>query len=174
MEYVSLGKIVDSFGLDGTIKIYSTTNMGTKRYKKGSSVFLLNPLDNSRTEYKVLSYRHSEPFDFVKLEGLNTPEEVKALKGIEIQVVKDNKDLEEGSYFYSDLIGCLVYSETKEELGKVKAVEEFPAQLTLRVLRKNKPDFFVPFIKEFIVKIDIENKAIFIKVIEGLLWKSPF
>ncbi len=169
MEYVCLGKITDSFGLDGTMKIYSTTNMAAKRYSKGSIVFLFNPPNQERSEHKVLSFRHSEPFDFVRLEGINSPEEVKKLKGLEVHAIKDQKDLEEGSYFYSDLRGCIVYSTDGVELGKVKEVEEFPAQITLRVSRNKGNDFFVPFIKEFIDKIDIENKRIFIKIIEGLL-----
>ena len=169
MEYLSLGKIVDSFGIDGTIKIYSTTSFGSKRYKKGSKVFLVNPLNSERNEYIVEKYRHSGFFDFVKLEGIDVPEIVKEYKGYEIQVVKDNKDLEEGSYFYSDLRGCKVIDENNNELGVVKEVEEFPAQVTLRVSRKGKQDFFVPFIKQFIKKVDICSKTIEICVIEGLL-----
>ena len=36
MEYLKLGTIIGTFGVDGTLKIYSTTNMGEKRYKKGN------------------------------------------------------------------------------------------------------------------------------------------
>ena len=84
-------------------------------------------------------------------------------------VIKDNKDLEKNSYFYSDLRGCKVIDESKNVLGNVKEVEEFPAQVTLRVKRDNKPDFFVPFIKEFIKEVDIDEKTITIHVLEGML-----
>ena len=169
MEYLSLGKIVDSFGIDGTVKIYSTTSFGEKRYKKGSIVFFVNPLNQERTEHEVVKYRHSGFFDFVKFAEFDNPEIIKEFKGFEIQIIKDNKDLEEGSYFYSDLRGCKVVDNDNNELGIVKEVEEFPAQITLRVSRKGKPDFFVPFIKEFIKKVDICSKIIVIDVIEGLL-----
>ena len=39
MEYLLLGKVVDKFGLDGALKIYSTTNNAEKRYKKFAKVF---------------------------------------------------------------------------------------------------------------------------------------
>ena len=68
MEYLSLGKIVDSFGVDGTIKIYSTTSFGEKRYRKGSKVFIYNPQTKERIEYEVVKYRHSGFFDFVRFE----------------------------------------------------------------------------------------------------------
>ena len=174
MEYLSLGKIVDSFGIDGTVKIYSTTSFGKIRYKAGSKVFFVNPLNQERKEYEVIKYRHSGLFDFVKFVELNTPEEVKEIKGFEVQVIKDNKDLKDGEYFYSDLRGCKVTDSDGNELGTVKEVEEFPAQITLRVSRKGKQDFFVPFIKEFIKKVDICAKNIEINVIEGLLWELQF
>ncbi len=169
MEYLSLGKIVDSFGIDGTIKIYSTTSFGEKRYKKGAKVFFVNPLDNSMTEYEVVKYRHSGFFDFVKFVEINNPEDAKALKGYEVQVIKNNNFLNKDTYFYSDLRGCKVVDENNNELGTVKEVEEFPAQITLRVSRKGNKDFFVPFIKEFIKSVDICGKVIVINVIEGLL-----
>lgn len=171
MEYLSLGKIVDSFGIDGTVKIYSTTSFASKRYQAGKKVFIVNPQDLSMQEVEVVSFRHSGFFDFVKFNELKTPEEVKLLKGREIQVIKDNKDLNKGEYFYSDLRGCKVVDEQNNELGIVKEVEEFPAQVTLRVKRNGKQDFFVPFIKEFIKDVEIDDKIIKIKVIEGLLWK---
>lgn len=169
MEYVSLGVIKDSFGLDGTLKIYSTTNNQSIRYKAGAKVFLFNPLEGTRIEYIVRAFRHNGLFDYVKLDGIDSPEQVKLLKSYEIHAKKDKNDLEKGKYFYSDLRGCDVVDSKGAILGKVKEIEEFPAQLTLRVSRSKKPDFFVPFIEEFIKEVDIENKTICIEIIEGLL-----
>lgn len=169
MEYLKLGKITDSFGLDGTLKIYSTTNMGDKRYKKGAEVFLHEENSEEYFSYKVLTYRHNGLFDFVRLENIDTKEDALAKKGLEICVVKNTEDLEENEYFYSDLKGCEIINKNGEKLGIVKEIEEFPAQLTLRVARQNKPDFFVPFIEQFILEVDIKNKKIKIEVIEGLL-----
>ena len=174
MKYVSLGVIKDSFGLDGTMKIYSTTSNQAQRYKAGSKVFLYNPQTNERKELIVIKYRQNGPFDFVKVEELNSPEEIKELKGQEIHAIKDDISLEKGMYFYSDLKGCEVVDKDNNILGTVKEVEEYPAQLTLRVGRKGKSDFFVPFVKQFIKSVDIENKRILIEIIEGLLWKLQF
>ena len=169
MEYLSLGKIIGSFGIDGTLKIYSTTNMSSKRYQKGNIVFLYNPQTQEREVHTVLAFRHSGNFDFVKLDGIDNPEVVQSLKSYEIHVEKDQKDLDKDTYFYSDLRGCKVVDQDGNELGTVREVEEFPAQLTLRVMRSGKQDFFVPFVKQFIKEVNIKNKVILIKKIEGLL-----
>lgn len=170
MEYLSLGKIVGPFGIDGTIKVFSTTDNALKRYKKGAEVFLYDEKTGQHTMYVVISYKMSGKFDLVKLEGINTPEKVDEFRNNEIHVLKDTSDLEVGYYFYSDLIGCKILDENNKELGIVTKVEEFPAQITLRVKRNDQKDFFVPFIKQFIISVDIVNKSIIINVIEGLLW----
>ena len=169
MEYLSLGKIIDAFGLDGTLKIYSTTNMGEKRYQKGAIVYLFDAENSSYTPQKVLNYRHNGLFDFVKLETIDDIEAALSKKGQEIFVEKNMKDLDKDSYFYSDLRGCKIIDKNGNNLGIVKEIEEFPAQITLRVSRHGKPDYFVPFIEVFIAKIDIKNKEITINVMEGLL-----
>ena len=171
MEYLTLGKIIDSFGLDGTLKVFSSTQNQKIRYKKGNKVFIYNPNTEERVEDKAVRYRSSGQIDYVKLEGINNPEDAKKLKGFELHVIKDNSDLEVGYYFYSDLIGCKVVDSSNNLLGEVSNVEEFPAQITLRVKRKGNKDFFVPFLKQFIVNVDIENKTIMINVLEGMLWK---
>lgn len=169
MEYLSLGKIIDAFALDGTVKLMSTTDNAKKRYQKGNKVFLFNPKNHERVELTVVSYRASGQIDFVKFEEIKTKEEALSFKGFEIQVIKDSNDLNEGYYFYSDLRGCSIIDQSGNTLGIVKEVEEFPAQITLRVGRKGNADFFVPFIKDFIVKVDVESKEIHINLVEGML-----
>ena len=169
MEYLSLGKIIDSFGLDGTLKVYSTTDNQKLRYKKGNKLFLYNEQEDLRIQVTVVSYRSSGNLDYVKFEEITSPEKGKEYKGFEVHTIKDTNDLKVGYYFYSDLVDCKVIDQDGNELGEVSKVEEFPAQLTLRVKRQNGKDFFVPFVKQFIKKVDIESKTISINVIEGML-----
>ncbi len=168
MEYLTLGTIIDTFSLDGTLKIISKTTNAKMRYQKGNKVFVVSK-NGEKLECTVSKYRSNGQFDFVKVEEINTPEEALNFKGAELQVIKSQNDLEEGYYFYSDLRGCAVIDENGNILGKVKEVEEFPAQITLRVARSGKADFFVPFIKAFIVNVSIETKQITIHVLEGML-----
>ena len=168
MEYLRLGKIIDSFSLDGTLKILSSTYFSEKRYQKGNVIYLVSP-SGEKEEAKVLSHRSSKEIDFVKVDNINTKEEALERKGWFVEAIKDNSVLSKNEYYFSDLEKCDVYDEQSRLLGKVKLVEEFPAQITLRVARNDKPDFFVPFIDEFIVSVDINEKKIVIKVMEGML-----
>lgn len=166
MEYLTLGKIIDTFSLDGSVKILSSTTNQDIRYKKGNKVFVSD--NNEMKELTIVSYRRSSNFDIVKFQEITTVDEALLLKGKEVLVIKDINDLKEGYYFYSDLKGCAVVSDNKK-LGKVIEVEEFPAQITLRCKADNGKVFFVPFVKAFIKSVDIKNKEIDINYVEGLL-----
>ena len=169
MSYLKIGKVMDSFGLDGTLKVYSTTDSPKKRYQKGNKVYLYNESNDDHIEFVVERFTMSGPIAHVKLTGIDSPEKAKEFKGFEIHIIKDRSDLQVGYYFYEDLVGCLIIDQSSNELGTVSKVEEFPAQITLRVKRNNGKDFFVPFVKQFIKNVDIDNKKIYIEVIEGML-----
>ena len=169
-EYLLLGYVSDAFSLDGTLKILSKTHFANIRYQKGNKVFLYSSKNNERKEMTVCSYRSSGQFDFVKVEEITTNEEALEYKGYELQALKTYENMDKDTYYFSDIVGCEVIDEKGEVLGKISLVEEFPAQLTLRVKREdNQPDFLVPFVKAFIRKVDIDNKKIEINVIGGLL-----
>ena len=169
MEKLLLGYIIGSFSLDGTMRILSKTNLGEKRYKKGNVVLLCKD-DEAIKELTVVSYRPSGEIDFVKFEEVKTKEDVESYKGYSLMVEKDNSILEKDHYFFSDLEACNVVSNG-ETIGKVIKVEEFPAQLTLRVKAINGKEFFIPFVKAFINNVSIEKKEIDVNIIEGMLWK---
>lgn len=167
MEFLKLGIISGSFGLDGTLKIISTTDFSDFRYQEGKTIYLYNPNTKERSELTVQSFRASGKIDFVKVNEINVKEDADKLKSFEIHAPKET--LEDGFYYFSDLEEMNVYDEDDNLLGKVKKVEEFPAQITLRVRQENGKEFFVPFIKNFIIKVDPKNKKITIKVIGGML-----
>ena len=166
MEYLKLGKIIDTFSLDGSIKIFSTTTNQDIRFQKGKKVLI-----KTEEEYKevtINSYRHSPKGDYLRFDEITNVDEAALLKGKELFVIKDRNDLKEGYYFFSDLIGCDTISDG-EKVGKVIDVEEYPAQITLKVKANNGKIFFVPFVKAFIKSVSVESKQIDIVLLEGML-----
>ena len=166
MEYLKVGKIIDTFSLDGSVKIFSTTTNQDIRFKKGNKILLEN--DGEYKELTVASYRHTHKGDILRFEEIINVDEAALYKGKELFVIKNREDLKEGYYFYSDLIGCSTISNG-EKVGIVLDVEEYPAQLTLKVKANNGKIFFVPFVKAFIKSVNIESKEIDIVLLEGML-----
>ena len=168
MEYLLVGKIVDTFSLDGSVKIISSSTNKEIRYSKGNILYIF--IDNEYSPFKVEAYRKLSNYDVVRFDNINNIEQATLFKGKEIFAIKDIKDLNEGYYFYSDLVGCSIINEGKE-IGTVIKVEEFPAQITLRAKTNKGKEFFVPFVKAFINNVDIKNKQIDINLVEGMLWR---
>ena len=80
---------------------------------------------------------------------------------------------EKNTYYFSDLINCEIIDQNSNYIGKVITVEDYPAQRTLRIKTEGK-DVLIPFVNAFIKNVDIENKKIYVNIIEGMLWKSMF
>ena len=108
---------MDSFGLDGTLKVYSTTDSPKKRYQKGNKVYLYNESNDDHIEFVVERFTMSGPIAHVKLTGIDSPENAKEFKGFEIHIIKDRSDLKVGYYFYEDLVDCVVIDQSSNELG---------------------------------------------------------
>ena len=171
MEFLTLGKIVKTFGIKGEAKIFSSTHFRKQRYKKNNKVFLFDEKTNKRLEVTVKSHRIDGDFDMVSFVEIKDINELLPFVGCLVQVEKDNKLLSKDSYFYSDLIGLDVYDENEILLGKVKKVEEYAAYQTLRVEQNEGKDILIPFVKAFIKDVDLDNKKIIIFHWEGLKWK---
>jgi 16S rRNA processing protein RimM len=69
--------------------------------------------------------------------------------------------LPEGSYYVADLIGCSVYEENGEELGKVYDVLHTPGNDVYWV--KGNKEVLIPVLKDIMVSIDVIKRVIIIK-----------
>lgn len=165
-KYLKLGTVIKPHGIKGEIKILSTSFFSDKRYENGKSIFTL--LDKRYVEFIVEAHKHSNNYEILKLKDLNTIEEVEFLNKKDIFALKDPSILEEGQYYFDDLIGLDV-TDTKinECVGVVVDIEELPAQLTLKI-KKNDKFYYVPYVDAFIEKVDLENNKIYINMIEGM------
>ena len=166
MEYLLVAKIFKTVGLKGVVKVSSNTFFQKERFSKGSILYA-----KKEKEYMPLKIAKSytdNRFYFLTFEKFETLESAQSLIGLDLFAEKNYKLLKEGEFYFSDLEKMEVFDEQNNLLGKVKKVEEFPAQITLRITSKSGKDFFVPFLEEFIKHVDLKNKKITVKLIEGM------
>lgn len=169
MEYLRVARIVNTIGLNGELKIFSTTSFKEIRYKKGNKLFI--KINDNYKEVTVKSFRIKDSkFDSISFEEFTSLNDVENLKNLDIFCIKDNSILYENEYYYNDLKNLKVYDENQKEVGISIDIEEFPANLTLKIKTLENNFSYIPFNDFFIKNIDLENKTITIHVIEGLLW----
>ncbi len=166
MSYIKLGTILKTRGLKGNVKVYSTSDFASLRYKKGAKVLLKN--DEKIIEVEVLNYTSDGKFDYLTFKDYDTIEKITPFLNFDIVLNKEESILPKGYYFHDDLIRCKIF-ENNIEIAKVIDVEEYSSYKSLRIVfLKNNKTFLLPFIKQFIKKVDIENYRIDVELIKGM------
>ena len=166
---VILGTIVNTFGIKGEVKVHSNTDFAKKRYKKGNKVTLVNPINKTKEEVVVASYKQSKGMDIILFENIDNPDVAIKYKGYQILVEKNEKEnLGKDVYHYADIYNCQVY-HNDVLVGKVIDMFDSGAHLTLRIKREEQKDILYPFVDKFISSIDVENKRIDINPINGMI-----
>jgi 16S rRNA processing protein RimM len=162
MEKILIGKLVNTHGLRGEVKIMSESDFKDERFKKGSKLFL------GELEVTVKSHRTHKNFDLVVFEEFNNINLVEKYKGTEIFVDKSLlSELEEDEFYYHELEGLEAF-DGDELIGTIVEVRDMPSSTMLIVKMKTKR-VYIPFVDEFIGEVDLEAGTIQINVIEGLL-----
>jgi len=167
MEHLKIGAIIDSYKLDGSMKVFITTDKIDKRFHKGNEVFLSNKNGEIISSLTITNFSQNGNTGILKVNEINTPEQVKEYKGYELIVNKSDKDLDKNEYYFVDLVGCKLIDENNIDRGIVISIEEFPAQPTLKV-KGNQKTYYFPFVKAFIRSVDLENKIINIIYLVGI------
>ena len=138
-------------------------------YKKGNILSLYNEKTNQRIEVTVNQYSSNKGFDYVSFKEFSTLETITPFIGWLIQADRDKlPPLENGYFYYQDLIGLNVYEKDKL-IGHVKDIEEYSASKTLRIELSNGKDLLLPFVEAFIENVDLENKRLHVRLIKGMI-----
>lgn len=169
MEYITIGRAVNTHGLKGELKIESWSDFDELRYQKGNTVYLLQ--NDTYKPFKVATFRTHKGYSLVSFEDYQDINRIESFKGSLVCIRKeDQHTLPEGEYYRSQLIGLQVYDEAGTLIGTVTAVEETSgAQNNLRVRREGSKDALIPNIPEFVKQVDLSAGRIVIHAEEGLL-----
>ena len=165
MEYILIGKVVNTFGIKGELKVYPYTDFIEERFKKGSKVYL----GEDYLPFVVKSYREHKGMLLVLFEANEDINLVEKYKDYEIYKAKEDIEALEDGYYFRDLKDLDVYVEN-EVIGKVLHVEDGITANNLRILKNSdQKEYLVPFLPVFVENVDLDQKRIDIVKMEGLL-----
>ena len=160
---IKVAQIINTHGLKGECKLYLVTDDPQHRFEKGRVLHL----EDGRT-LTVVRYREQKGFVYCYFEGVDSIEKAELLKTKNLFIAQEDlPELEDGQYYYHELMHCTVYNEEKEKLGEVVDILETGANLVLRVKSKGN-SFLLPFVPVFIVDVNKEAHEITIREMEGL------
>ncbi len=162
--YLECGKIVNTHGIKGEIKVEPWCD-SPEVFAALPCVFLKNGQDFVR--YRVVRASVFKQLVIVGLEGISDVDSAAALKGRTLYAAREDFHLKEGACFITDLIGLSVIDDgTGEEYGKLREVINRGAS-DIYVIDTPKGERMMPAVKEFVKRVDDQN-GIFVRPIEGM------
>lgn len=168
-EFLNVGKIVNTHGIRGEVRVISQTDFPDERYRKGQRLTLFRE-NKAPLELTVAGHRKHKNFDLLTFEGYPTINDVEPLRDGILKVSKDElSELTENEYYYHEIIGLTVIDEQARELGKIKEILSPGANDVWVVQRKGKKDALIPYIESVVKQIDLDKGEVHIEIPEGLL-----
>ena len=168
MEKVYVAKLGKTVGLKGWQKLYIDSDF-PEQFSKGNHLFT-----DRGQELTIESYNPNN--DTIKFIAIDTIEEAKKLTNrqlfVTIEDTKKSCSLERNQFFWFDIIDCIV-KEKDEVLGRVIDIQRLPlcdymVIKTSQTLQQNSSiklasSFMLPYTKDFVLDVDIEQKQIVVK-----------
>ncbi len=149
-----LGKLVNTHGIKGEVRILSDFKFKKDIFKKGSHLYI------GKDELTINTYRTHKNYDMVTFDGINDINDALKYKGKKVYINRDEFNF--NGILNEDLIGLPVYEDDKL-LGNVKEINKNVNQ-ELLVLDNGT---MIPYVDEFIK--NITKDKIEVKLIKGLI-----
>lgn len=164
MDYISVGKIVNTHGIKGELRILSDFELKNQVFIIGKNIYI----GDSFIKEEIASYRKHKEFDMITLKDYNNINQV--LKYLRKQVYVKREDLNIDKYLMTDLIGFDVYLK-EQKIGKIIDFVYNGSNKLLVVEGLKK--FYIPMVEDFVNKVDINNcKVDVTDNVKGLIeWK---
>ena len=169
-QLYTVGKIVNTHGIRGELKIVPQTDFPEERFQPKSKLFFQHPETLEAFPVVVESSRLQKNVYVLRFVGFGNINDVEKYKGWLLKVAdSERRALDEDEYYYSDIVGCQVITDEGEDLGVISEILSPGANDVWVVKRKKGADVLLPVIDEVILDINIPEKVIKVHVMEGLI-----
>jgi len=148
MANIYVGKIINTFGIKGELKVFSDFDMPDKVFVKGNEIII-----NDNT-HEITNIRYHKNHYLMEIDNIKDINEVLSFKKNDIYVLRDSLNLKEGEYLMNDLIDMEIY-DNNELIGKVTNVIRDDKNPLIRVNN----EFYIPLKANYIKEVNlIENR----------------
>ncbi|MCO5248027.1 MAG: ribosome maturation factor RimM [Chitinophagales bacterium] len=161
---VEIGSIYKAHGVKGLMKVFIQPDLLEDifeldavfiREKSGITPYFIEAIEDIADDMILL-----------KLEGVNSKEDVSSLIKCPLLTSKDNVNIE--SEDETSLIGFLVIDKTNGEIGKIKEILSYPSQDMLQVQYKDK-EILIPMHEDLVVEQNMDKHQIIFDLPDGFL-----
>lgn len=165
-QFLQVGVISSTHGIRGEVKVFPTTD-DAARFKKLKKVLL--DTGKEQLELEVQSVKFFKQFVILKFKGIDNINDIEKYKGKSLLVPREDAvPLGDDEYYIADLIGMEVFAGD-ERFGVIKDVMETGANEVYIIDSDKHGEVLVPAIRQCILDVDVENKKMQIRLMDGLI-----
>ncbi len=164
---IAIGLVRGAKGIRGEVKF--SPYLSFMDSPKGFPRTLLWRKGEQERLFTVTGWREEGRFTVVALEDVHQREDAQELKGGVFLVSEDDlPPLEEGEYYWFQLVGMEVVSESGEVVGTIREIMETGGHDVYVVDRLSGEEVLIPAVKEFVLNIDHHARRVIVRYLEGL------
>ncbi|MFD2116854.1 ribosome maturation factor RimM [Paenibacillus yanchengensis] len=170
--WYTVGKLVNTHGIRGDVKILSQTDFADLRFAPGSKLTLMNDAETEQIVVTITHAREQKGMYVVHFAGFDNINDVEKYKGWQLKISgADQGELDDGEYYFHQIIGCTVLLESGETLGVISEILT-PGANDVWVISNStmsREDILLPVIDEVVIDVNIAKKEVVVKLMEGLV-----
>lgn len=163
MNYILIGKIVNTHGIKGELRIISDFPYKDRVFKNNFNIYI----GKDKINEVINTYRHHKIFDMITLKNYNNINEVLKYKGSLVYINRLDLKLNDNEYLECDLLDFNIIINNNI-IGKLSSFENHNNNKIIIVKNKEK-EILLPYNKNLIENINLDKKEITYKNIEGLI-----
>jgi 16S rRNA processing protein RimM len=166
-EFITIARVVKTQGRRGEVATTMYSDF-PERFEDRRRVFALDD-KNQRRELQIEDFWPHKDYMVLKFAGVDSISDAETLLRCEIQVPKAERTaLEEGAWYVSDLVGCVVTNGDRV-IGTVADVEFGAGEAPLLIVRDANQEHMVPLTERYTKLVDTAGKKIELLLPEGML-----
>lgn len=167
-ELVVVGRVQRTHGLEGEVSVEPATHF-PERFQAGARLLWRREGAAERTLILASTRPHGGRL-LLRFEGIGEVDAARALSGGNLCVpAAEAVPAPEGFYYSHEIEGFRCEDPEGKPLGSATGVEQTPAGPLLSITLPSAKEALVPFVAEFVVRIDRDARTIVLDLPAGLL-----
>lgn len=170
-DWLTVGTIIKPQGLRGEARVKPITDFPERRFAANSVLTVFSPDD--RTPPFTLTVANSRPHKnlyVIKFREINSVEQIERLRAALLRIpVQEAHELEQHAYYFHEIIGCEVFTNTGERIGTIKEILQ-PGANDVWVVERghSQSELYLPYIADVVKEVLPEQKRVLIEWMDGL------
>ncbi len=170
-SFVWVGRVVKTHGIRGEVRVSAAE--GTSTFSKGITVYLENA-EGKRRSLTVETGKGHGVSSILSFREIKKIEEAQELVGSSVFVDQESlRPLPPGEFYWYQLRGLRVQTEGGREVGTVEEIMPTGSH-DVFVVRRDGQETLIPATEEVVVGVDLVQKRMIIRPLEGLLAENDF